>query len=97
MEWTTYSSTPQGMKIPLLCFTGGLATGIIMSKLIRNPIRKDKIPDKWIRVGTITELIIYPVKSLPGVHVDKAIVTSLGLKGETSHSILEINNTYAIM
>ena len=41
----------------------------------------NKIPQKWIRVGTVSELMIYPVKGCQGTHVREATLTKLGLKG----------------
>jgi len=37
-------------------------------------------PEKWAKVGRVERLIIYPIKSCPGVQVNEAVVTTLGLK-----------------
>lgn len=37
-------------------------------------------PQKWVKVGRVNKLIVYPVKSCQGVLVDKAVITTLGLK-----------------
>ncbi|CAG7833887.1 unnamed protein product [Allacma fusca] len=38
-------------------------------------------PTKWVKVGNIASLILYPIKSCKGIYVDKAFVTPLGLQG----------------
>jgi len=40
----------------------------------------DKLPEKWVKVGKIAELNIYPVKGMPGTSVDEAMLGRLGLK-----------------
>jgi hypothetical protein len=37
-------------------------------------------PEKWVLVGKVSKLIIFPIKSCQGVEVDEAVVTALGLK-----------------
>ncbi|CAL8082895.1 unnamed protein product [Orchesella dallaii] len=37
-------------------------------------------PQKWVKVGNVKKLIVYPIKSCAGVVVEKAVVTTLGLK-----------------
>jgi len=38
-------------------------------------------PQKWVKVGTVSKLIIYPVKSCSGVIVETAVLThGMGLK-----------------
>ncbi|ODM96331.1 Mitochondrial amidoxime-reducing component 1 [Orchesella cincta] len=37
-------------------------------------------PEKWVKVGSVKKLVVYPIKSCQGVVVDKAVVTTLGLK-----------------
>lgn len=39
------------------------------------------VPKKWIRVGTVKELLMYPIKSCKRVHVQKATCTQIGLQG----------------
>ncbi|XP_021962844.1 mitochondrial amidoxime reducing component 2 [Folsomia candida] len=72
------------LKVSALCFSGGLATGIIMSKLANKLKNSDfyekNPPEKWVKVGTISDLVIYPVKSLPGITVTQAVTTILGLQ-----------------
>jgi len=38
------------------------------------------VPQRWVQVGKLSKLIIYPIKSCPGVVVDSAVITRLGLK-----------------
>lgn len=38
-------------------------------------------PEKWVKVGTVKRLIIYPIKSCAGTVVEKGVITTLGLKG----------------
>jgi len=44
-----------------------------------------------VKVGTISELIIYPVKSLPGINVDKAVVTDLCLQDASNSALCDRN------
>jgi len=37
-------------------------------------------PEKWVKVGKVKKLIVYPVKSCAGVVLDKGVITTLGLK-----------------
>jgi hypothetical protein len=72
------------LKVPgAVAFGGGLITGIVANNLLNKMSARSsnviKTPDKWVRVGTISQLIIYPVKAMPGVYVNKAKVTQLGL------------------
>lgn len=63
--------------------TGAIAT-LAISELQRqgNKLTKeDEVPKKWIRVGAVSELILYPVKSCKGVNVHEATCTDIGLKG----------------
>ena len=39
------------------------------------------VPQKWIKVGTVSHLFLYPVKSCQGISVKEATATTLGLKG----------------
>ncbi len=41
-------------------------------------------PEKWVKVGTVKKLIIYPIKSCAGTVVEKGVITTLGLKGVTN-------------
>ena len=38
-----------------------------------------KAPKRWMRVGTVSQLLIYPIKGCAGIHVKQAKVTQLGL------------------
>jgi len=62
--------------VSVACF-GGLVTGLILA----SRKRKEKAPEKWIKVGTISDLIVYPVKSVAGIYVHEGTATKLGLKG----------------
>jgi hypothetical protein len=49
---------------------------------------KKKIPTKWRRVGEVSEMSIYPLKSGRGVDLKEASCTDLGLRtieDETTH------------
>jgi len=62
--------------------SAAVASGTIAGFIISRRISKNKQePDKWIRVGTVKKLILYPVKSCKGVEVDEAKTTQIGLKG----------------
>lgn len=46
---------------------------------IDSVIHEDKPPAKWRRVGEISNLMMYPVKSGKAIHLQKAGCASLGL------------------
>jgi len=60
------------------CITAVAATGLALKAKSSNGV---KGPQKWVRVGTVTQLVIYPVKAFQGTHVDEATVTKVGLSG----------------
>ncbi|ODM96337.1 Mitochondrial amidoxime-reducing component 1 [Orchesella cincta] len=66
-------------------FVAAAATGAIAGMAV-SELRKDKMkesnvaPQKWIRVGAVCELILYPIKSCKGVSVHEAHCTKIGLK-----------------
>jgi len=37
-------------------------------------------PEKWVKVGNVSNLIIYPIKSCHGGIIETGVVTQLGLK-----------------
>jgi len=50
------------------------------SKITSDTNQSTSKPEKWVKVGTVKKLIVYPIKSCAGVIVDKAVITTLGLK-----------------
>lgn len=56
----------------------GAVAGLLLSNLKSKP---QPAPEKWIRVGTVKELTLYPVKSCKGIRVDEATTTMIGMKG----------------
>jgi len=70
------------VKSQALVFGGGLLAGITL-KTVMNKMSKHqedlKTPEKWMQVGTVSKLIIYPVKAMPGIEVNEAEITPLGL------------------
>jgi len=71
---------------------GGVAAGIAFSKyFVKIPSETLGNPEslrKWAFVGRIKKLVIYPVKSCPGIEVDTAQVTALGLADGRKYKIL---------
>jgi hypothetical protein len=60
-----------------------LGSGVIAGALLSKKLsaQKHKVtPTKWVRVGSVKELILYPVKSCQGIHVNEAETTIIGLK-----------------
>lgn len=53
----------------------------LANKLKNSDFYEKNPPEKWVKVGTISDLVIYPVKSLPGITVTQAVTTILGLQG----------------
>lgn len=49
-------------------------------------------PEKWVKVGTVKKLIIFPIKSCAGTVVERGVLTTLGLKckNQILHSTYEI-------
>lgn len=64
------------------CIVGGIIGGLIAKKIIKASESVDTLPEKWVKVGQINELLIYPVKGMPGISVKEASVGRLGLKGK---------------
>jgi hypothetical protein len=52
---------------------------------------RKKIPTKWRRVGEVSELTIYPLKSGRGVDLKEALCTDLGLEliGDETTQLLD--------
>ncbi|RZF41039.1 hypothetical protein LSTR_LSTR002671 [Laodelphax striatellus] len=46
--------------------------------------KKSKLPEKWIPVGKISNLIMYPLKSASGVSITSAECTARGMKEKSS-------------
>ncbi|CAL8142134.1 unnamed protein product [Orchesella dallaii] len=76
----------EGIKLPAstlaisagACVAGGIVGGLIMKRTAKTT---DQLPEKWIKVGEIKKLNVYPVKSMSGVSVNEAVVARLGLQG----------------
>lgn len=58
-----------------------LTTGIALKVFLKRTRRR--FPQKWIKVGTLSKLTIFPIKSCRGVSVPEANVTKLGLHGKS--------------
>lgn len=60
---------------------GSWALGKLSFAIPRGEVKPRRTkPRKWVKVGTVKKLMIYPIKSCQGFSVDKAILTGLGLK-----------------
>jgi hypothetical protein len=61
----------------------GLLTLKQKSLAIEDASKESKVlPEKWIKVGTVKTLTLYPVKSCCGIDVDEAQIAEMGLKGK---------------
>ncbi len=73
ISWKSY------IVIPVLCVT----SIVVLSKtLFRKKSKSTKVqikPEKWVKVGTVKRLIIYPIKSCAGALIEKGEITRLGL------------------
>lgn len=76
------------------CIVGVVLGGIIMKKAINASGKVDKLPEKWVKVGKIENLFIYPVKGMPGISVREASLETLGLKGTQFKKIKIITMEY---
>ncbi|XP_045528447.1 mitochondrial amidoxime reducing component 2-like [Pieris brassicae] len=72
MSQAIYVSTAVGVGV-----VGGLFLSYHMFKKVQN---KTKIPEQWIPVGTLKNLLVYPIKSCAPILLNTAECTSLGLK-----------------
>lgn len=70
--------TGNGLKLAAAAASGAIAT-LLFSNIKSKP--QENVPEKWIRVGKVKELILYPIKSCKGIRVDEATITKVGLKG----------------
>ncbi|CAG7820426.1 unnamed protein product [Allacma fusca] len=60
--------------------SAAFATGSVAT-LLWGKLNKEKMkPEKWIRVGTVGELMVYPVKSCQGTSVNECTATEIGFK-----------------
>ncbi len=75
-NWKTTAATVSAAAI-----SGVVASYVWKEYISRKPI---PTPKKWIRVGTVKDLIIYPIKSCKGVSVPEVTATNIGLKGKSS-------------
>lgn len=69
------------LAVSAVAVAGGLIGGLIMKKVTAAANSVDKLPEKWGKVGKIKDLLIYPVKGMPGISVNEAVLGRLGLKG----------------
>ncbi|XP_050300007.1 mitochondrial amidoxime reducing component 2-like [Anthonomus grandis grandis] len=51
-----------------------IISGLILKKMLR-----EKVPQEWQQIGTITKLYIYPLKSAKGIEYDTLVVTEKGV------------------
>lgn len=71
--------------------SAAVASGVLAGALIASSLsdRKSKVSPikKWVCVGRVSKLILYPVKSCQGIHVDEATATMIGLNGITINKL----------
>lgn len=56
-------------------------SGALMGLALNGAKSKEVTLKKWIRVGTVKELNVYPIKSCRAVKVQEGVATKIGLKG----------------
>lgn len=66
-------------KLVAAAVATGALTGIAFKSGRSDVKKKIAVPKKWIRVGTVKELVIYPIKSCKGVNIHEATCTQIGL------------------
>jgi hypothetical protein len=64
--------------VSAVALASGAAFGLLASNL---KSVKPQEPKKWVRVGVVSELCLFPVKSCQGIQVDEASTTMIGLQG----------------
>lgn len=68
-------------KLAVAATAASVLTGVVL-KGSRTVTKKTiSVPKKWVRVGTVKELLMYPIKSCKRVHVREATCTQIGLRG----------------
>lgn len=89
----------EGIKIPSSTtlavsagVVGGVVGGLIMKKVIKASGSVDELPQKWVKVGEVKDLVIYPMKGLPGLSLTEAELGSMGLKGMNPFTKSENHN-----
>ncbi|KAJ4441012.1 hypothetical protein ANN_10861 [Periplaneta americana] len=70
---------------------GATAIAATIAAVWWHRVQRKKIPTKWRRVGEISELIFYPLKSGRGFELEEAECTELGLR-TTGNAPKEIQN-----
>jgi len=79
-----YSGNPTVLQastaISVLCVSSLVAVLASAWFWKKNTLKDVPKPQKWVKVGTVSKLIIYPVKSCSGVIVETAVFTQMGLK-----------------
>ncbi|XP_069697221.1 mitochondrial amidoxime reducing component 2-like [Periplaneta americana] len=70
---------------------GATAIAATIAAVWWHRVQRKKIPTKWRRVGEISELIFYPLKSGRGFELEEAECTELGLR-TTDNAPKEIQN-----
>lgn len=75
---------PKHILLPAgACLAGCVAGGLLMKKIIQGTNGADQLPEKWMKVGEIKEIRIYPVKSIPPTSVNAAIIQDAGFIGRS--------------
>jgi hypothetical protein len=79
-EWPAF--TVPGSAIIIAILAVGITSVLYRKKKEQKSalVKVEQKPEKWVRVGKVESLIIFPIKSCPGVQVNEAVVTTLGLK-----------------
>ncbi|XP_069697211.1 mitochondrial amidoxime-reducing component 1-like isoform X1 [Periplaneta americana] len=57
---------------------------------------KNRIPSKWRRVGEVSQMTIYPLKSGRGVDLDEAWCTELGLRSLGDETTILLDRTFLV-
>ncbi|CAG7820423.1 unnamed protein product [Allacma fusca] len=59
--------------------SGAIIAGCVL-QVVNNRKNLGKTPKKWIRVGEVSQLNIYPVKSCKGIQANEVLTTMVGMK-----------------
>ncbi|KAH1022130.1 hypothetical protein HUJ04_011571 [Dendroctonus ponderosae] len=69
---------------------------VLGAVILKKLLAKEKIPKKWRKIGTVEDLIIYPVKSAKGINADRLFVTEKGVKEiEKRDNSIELRDSVA--
>lgn len=78
MDTITWKSSK--IVVSVLCITSIVVLSKTLFRKKSKPSKAQLKPEKWVKVGTVKKLIIYPIKSCAGTFIEKGKLTTIGLE-----------------